>query len=103
MENLNFSISARTRSSRVAFDTGPFANRRSLDLSKAKLTEEEKLWLGEQIFTKKHSAKELSTALKLKLNTLGKYARAAKNGVKIDAGASIRHDRESHVDLPDHQ
>ena len=52
LENLNFSISAKTRSSRVAFDIGPFAKRRSHDLSGAELTEEEKLWLGDQIFTK---------------------------------------------------
>jgi hypothetical protein len=87
MENLNFSISARTRSSRVAFDPGPFKERRSLDLSEAKLTEEEKLWLGDQIFTKKHTAKELSALFKLKQNTLRRYARAVGKGVKIYAGA----------------
>ena len=86
MENLNFSISARTRSSRVAFDTGPFKERRSLDLSEAKLTEEEKLWLGDQIFSEKHTTKELSALFKLKQNTLRKYARAVGKGVKIYAG-----------------
>ena len=79
--NLNFSISSKSRRLPSDWDLGPFKNLRCLDLSAKILSSSEKLWLGQQIFMKKHTTRNLADLFNLKINTLGKYARDVQKGI----------------------